>query len=172
LFTIFSTPNQALSGELVYGMDFRELAKSIVCNVIAVALSMTVSAVNGLLPHRPDWLERVEELASHFRAVSEGKTVPENEAGPAAEETEFAPPAMQDDFQRLLTAYNHLWQFTQNLRSDGLGLDDEFCERIESEWSVTTLLTYMRNADRALQDHATEAVEAAGHVMAPPGDPR
>ena len=47
-----------------------------------------------------------------------------------------------------LLAYNQLWQFVHDLRSEGLSLDEPFCERIEKEWSVIhAMLTYMRNAD-------------------------
>lgn len=68
---------------------------------------------------------------------------------------------------QLLLAYNQLWQFVHDLRSEGLSLDEPFCERIEKEWSVSTLLTYMRNADGALQDHAQKAMDsAAGYLGA------
>ena len=150
-------------------MDFRELAKGIVCNIIAVALSMTASAVNGLLPFRPDWTERVEELAAHFRSVAAGEHAELDADGfPGGAEAQISTgpiPVSEMTQQQLLQAYNHLWQFTQNLQSDGLGLDDQFCERVEAEWTVTTLLSYLRNADRALQDHASKAVESAGMIM-------
>lgn len=148
-------------------MDFRELAKGIVCNIIAVALSMTASAVQGLLPFRPDWGERVEELAMHFRDVASGGKVedPDDPSSATTGLPKFSGAVTETEQQKLLVAYNHLWQFTQNLKSDGLGLDDQFCERIEEEWTVTTLLSYLRNADRALQDHAAKAVESAGVIM-------
>jgi hypothetical protein len=154
-------------------MSLYDLAKQIVCSIIAVALSMTVAAVEGLLPHRPDWLERVEHLAIRLRAVASRSTATAGDASPgppgrddaaanAADEGE----ALQVDADRLLRAYNQLWQFVHNLRSEGLSLDESFCERVEREWSVTTLLTYMRNADKSLQDHAGKALETASDVLA------
>lgn len=153
-------------------MNIYELAKQIVCSVIAVALSMTVAAVESLLPHRPDWLERVEHLAIQLKAAAAGGRRPETgDVAPAAP----SPGAAQDDdsalttldTERLLHAYGELWQFVHALRSEGLSLDDSFCERVEREWSVATLLTYMRNADRSLQEHASKALEAAAFMFVP-----
>ena len=153
-------------------MSLYELAKQIVCSIIAVALSMTVAAVDGLLPHRPDWLERVEHLAIRLRAIASRSTAAAAETGsvqPQPDDVSANAPAEPEVFQvdtdRLLRAYNQLWQFVHNLRSEGLSLDENFCERVEREWSVTTLLTYMRNADKSLQDHAAKALETAGGVL-------
>lgn len=153
-------------------MSLYELAKQIVCSIIAVALSMTVAAVEGLLPHRPDWLERVEHLAIRLRAIAAGSAPA---AAPASsEEGEVRGPdpglaedagSLQIDTERLLRAYNQLWQFVHDLRSEGLSLDENFCERVEREWSVTTLLTYMRNADRSLQEHAGRTLEKAAALL-------
>lgn len=155
-------------------MSLYELAKQIVCSIIAVALSMTVAAVEGLLPHRPDWLERVEHLAIRLRAIASrpsAKTAKGAPVEPASDSDDVSPnapsepDALQVDTDRLLRAYNQLWQFVHNLRSEGLSLDENFCERVEREWSVTTLLTYMRNADKSLQDHAAKALETAADVL-------
>jgi hypothetical protein len=140
-------------------MNVIELAKRIVINIIAVALSMTVAAVESLLPHRPDWLERVDQLATELKSKSNGGPMLEGDAlGGGLDE--------QVDIERLLLAYNQLWEFIHDLRADGLCLDDQFCERIEREWSVTTLLTYLRNADNSLQDHATTAMDTAAMLIA------
>lgn len=153
-------------------MSLYDLAKQIVCSIIAVALSMTVAAVEGLLPHRPDWLERVEHLAIRLRAIASRSTATAAEAGPARPKPDDVtanaadePELLKVDTDRLLRAYNQLWQFVHNLRSEGLSLDENFCERVEREWSVTTLLTYMRNADKSLQDHASKALETAAEVL-------
>ena len=158
-------------------MAMYELAKQIVCKIIAVALSMTVAAVEGLLPHRPDWLERVENLAIQLRALAAKSA----EAAAAAEEeeaeespapglAEAAAPAPEAeslavDTERLMLAYDKLWHFVHDLRSDGLSLDDSFCARVEREWSVATLINFMRNADRSLQEHAAAALEAASAYL-------
>jgi len=44
-------------------MNLLDQAKHIVCSIIAVALAMSVATVEALLPSRPDWLERVNQLA-------------------------------------------------------------------------------------------------------------
>jgi len=151
-------------------MNLYELAKQIVCNIIAVALSMTVAAVESLLPHRPDWLERVEHLAMELRTVADGgreaADAAEGASAPAPEQAADAGSGL--DAERLLRAYGELWQFVHALRSEGLSLDESFCERVERDWSVTTLLTYMRNADRSLQEHASKALDAATLMFVPP----
>jgi hypothetical protein len=150
-------------------MPFLEMAKSIVCSIIAVALAMTVAAVEALLPSRPDWLERVNDLALQLRTVSEEPRRPAGRArstAPAAEEPTAGEERPGLDTERLLLAYNQLWQFVHGIRSDGLSLDDRFCERVEREWTVSTLLSYMRNADRSLQDKAGRTLETASTYLA------
>ena len=147
-------------------MDVYEAAKRMVCNIIAVALSMTVASVEAILPSTPQWLERVDQLAAQMQTIAhpEQKTTmrrrPQNTN--SDDDEEFVV-----NTDQLLLAYNRLWQFVHDLRSEGLSLDEPFCERIEKEWSVTTLLTYMRNADGAIQDHAQKAMDsAAGYLGA------
>lgn len=165
-------------------MTYLEIARSIVCGIIAVALSMTVAAVEGLLSHRPDWLERVENLANTLRAVGRdnaretagaARRAPSSSSPATAESgEEEALPSPDDlalgiDQNRLLLAYNELWEFVQDIRSDGLSLDDGFCERIEREWSVTTLLTYLRNADKSLQEHASRKLADTASLLSVEG---
>lgn len=148
-------------------MNLLDHAKTIVCNIIAVALAMSVAAVEALLPGRPDWLERVEALALQLRSISTGDE-PGTRAKPAARgpgETE-APGTPEMDSDRLLLAYNQLWQFAHAVRSEGLELDDNFCERVEREWTVAKLLSFMRSADRSLQDRAGTSLETASTFLA------
>jgi len=71
--------------------------------------------------------------------------------------------------ERLLKAYNRLWEFVHEIRSEGLLLDDKFCERVQREWTVKTLMSYMRSTDRALQDKASETLDTAAAYLAAPG---
>ena len=126
-------------------MNFVDTAKSIVCSVIAVALAMSVAAVEALLPSRPDWLERVNQLVVHLRVIASGEQQaeePVREAPKSPEaDSDSQPMAPAIDSERLLMAYNQLWQFVHSVRSDGLSLDDKFCERVEQEWTVATILS-------------------------------
>ncbi len=169
-------------------MGFVDAAKQIVCNIIAVALAMTVSAVQALLPGRPDWLERVNELALHLRtiyekdrkrqssapgadAISADTQAARDQAPQSVSDLQYEKEALLANTERLLKAYNRLWQFVHGVRADGLLLDDKFCERVEREWTVTTLMSYMRSADRSLQDKAGETLDdAAGYLAAPGSD--
>lgn len=145
-------------------MDVYDAAKRMVCNIIAVALSMTVASVEAMLPSTPQWLERVDQLAAQMQTIAhpEQKTTMRRRRQDDVSETEEEFVVNTD---QLLLAYNQLWQFVHDLRSEGLSLDEPFCERIEKEWSVTTLLTYMRNADGALQDHAQKAMDSAAGYL-------
>ena len=152
-------------------MNLLDQAKSIVCNVIAVALAMSVATVEALLPSRPDWLERINELSLQLRSLSQGdepdvKATPTaaNDPGDAGGTEASGIPEM--DPEQLLRAYNQLWQFAHAVRSDGLALDDIFCERVEREWTVTKLLSFMRSADRSLQDRAENSLESASTYLA------
>lgn len=151
-------------------MNLIEIAKNIICNVIAVALAMTVAAVEALLPSRPDWLERINQLVVQLRIIAGGKQPAEEPPRPVpasrAAEPEEPSKAPEIDPDRLLMAYNQLWQFVHGVRSDGLALDDKFCERVEKEWTVTTLMAYMRNADQSLQEKAGASMESASTFLA------
>jgi hypothetical protein len=163
-------------------MAFYDAAKRIVCNIIAVALAMTVSAVEALLPTRPEWLERVDELSMQLRVIDEkdrqqaNQALPSEAGAPVSDvtaetiaELQLEKATLSDSTERLLRAYNRLWQFVHAIRSDGLLLDDKFCDRVEREWSVTTLMSYVRSADRALQDKAGETLDSAATFLAAPG---
>ena len=151
-------------------MNLLDQAKQIVCSIIAVALAMSVAAVEALLPSRPDWLERINELALQlkYRDQGEGDGAPEEPAqAKPADTTEASKTAIPEmDPEQLLRAYNQLWQFAHAVRSDGLALDDKFCERVEKEWTVTKLLSYMRSADQSLQDRAGTTLESASTYLA------
>ena len=125
---------------------------------------MTVASVEAMLPSTPQWLERVDQLAAQMQTIAhpEQKTTMRRRRQDDVPETEEEFVVNTD---QLLLAYNQLWQFVHDLRSEGLSLDEPFCERIEKEWSVTTLLTYMRNADGALQDHAQKAMDSAAGYL-------
>ena len=153
-----------------------ELAKRLVCSIIAVALSTTVTIVEGLLPLNPQWLERVSHVAAQLRAIGKGRAgqgaEPDTE-GDDAESDPDSPPVHADevheDLQRILAAYQQLWDFVQGLKASGLALDDDFMEKVEREWSVSTLLSYLRTADKTLQDGAAEAQAAAARLLVPQG---
>ena len=148
-------------------MDFLATARQLVCNIIAAALSMTVAAVDALLSNRPDLMERVNELAMELRANAAGSSVRARQDGDELElaDAQETGDELDIDTDQLLLAYNQLWQFVHDLRSEGVSLDDKFCERIEREWSVTTLLAYFRNVDRSLQENAGKTLQiAASHL--------
>ncbi|MEE8334144.1 MAG: hypothetical protein V3R85_09870 [Alphaproteobacteria bacterium] len=147
-------------------MEFSQTARQLVCNIIAAALSMTVAAVDALLSSRPDLIERVDQLAIQLRENASPTKIRAPELG---EDTESDDPGeeVEIDADQLLLAYNQLWQFVHDLRSEGVSLDDDFCQRIESEWSVTTLLTYVRNVDKSLQDNAGKTLQSAATFLHP-----
>lgn len=147
-------------------MDFLETARQVVRNIIAAALSMTVAAVDALLSSRPDLIERIDQLAMQLRSTA---AEPKTRAANRGEETEPDDPGeeVEIDTDQLLLAYNQLWQFVHDLRSEGVSLDDNFCNRIECEWSVTTLLTYVRNIDKSSQDNAGKTLQSAAAHLRP-----
>lgn len=154
-------------------MNFYELAQKLVMSVIAVALNTTVAVAGRMLPHRPDWLERVDALAAQFRAVAAEAAERAREPDAARRETGAArsDSAAETDNgprpEQLLGAYNALWEFTQKVREQGLSLDEEFCTRVESEWTTSTLLGYLRALEVSLQNDAQTAQTAAHEYLAP-----
>ncbi len=149
--------------------DLYELAKQFVCMIIAATLSLTVSVVESMLPRRPEWVEKTALLAAQFKAISDGENTPRG-AGPEAPVGHAAsdiPPAanLPVDLQGLVDGYSKLLEFTQHVKIRGLMLDPEFCERVEREWSVKTLLSYMITAEKSLKEQAADAHDEAASLL-------
>ncbi len=159
-------------------MDFYALARRFVCSIIAASLSLTVAVVERMLPQRSEWLEKITLLEAQFRAIASGgaaqadtpadETVaPAASAASAASERRIAASDIPVDLQGLIDGYGSLLEFVQYVKVRGLMLDPEFCERVEREWSVKTLLSYMVSAEKSLKEQAAEAHDAAARHLMP-----
>ncbi|MEK9646855.1 MAG: hypothetical protein VW547_15060 [Alphaproteobacteria bacterium] len=58
-----------------------------------------------------------------------------------------------------------LLEFTQHVKFRGLMLDPEFCEKVEREWAVNTLLSYMLTAEKSLKKQASKAHDTAARMI-------
>lgn len=165
-------------------MDFYGLARQFVCSIIAATLSLTVSVVERMLPQRPEWLEKIALLEAQFRAIarkdrsaSAADRAPTRgaSAGPAAPDDGSGNPLSRPgedlpvDLQGLVDGYGKLLEFVQYVKIRGLMLDPEFCERVEREWTVRTLLSYMLSAEKSLKEQASEAHDAAAAYLSARG---
>lgn len=153
-------------------MDFYALARRFVCSIIAASLSLTVAVVEKMLPQRTEWLEKITLLEAQFRAIASGRPAeadaPADETvAPAAAERRVAESDIPVDLQGLIDGYGKLLEFVQYVKVRGLMLDPEFCERVEREWSVKTLLSYMVSAEKSLKEQAAEAHDAAARHLMP-----
>lgn len=153
--------------------DLYELAKQFVCMIIAATLSLTVSVVESMLSRRPEWLEKVALLETQMRALSKGDEGvgggAGGTAGPSREsgqtDTTGTAGDLPVDLQGLVDGYSKLLEFTQYVKIRGLMLDPEFCERVEREWTVKTLLSYMISAEKSLKEQASEAHDQAATLL-------
>ena len=153
-------------------MDFYALARRFVCSIIAASLSLTVGVVERMLPQRSEWLEKITLLEAQFRAIASGgaaqaDTPADETVVPAASERRVAASDIPVDLQGLIDGYGKLLEFVQYVKVRGLMLDPEFCERVEREWSVKTLLSYMVSAEKSLKEQAAEAHDAAARHLMP-----
>ena len=157
--------------------DLYELAKQFVCMIVAATLSLTVSAVESMLSRRPEWLEKIALLEAQFQAISDGNgetprsggaTVTGPEASGLPQSGDLAGD-LPVDLQGLVDGYSKLLEFTQYVKIRGLMLDPEFCERVEREWSVKTLLSYMISAEKSLKEQASEAHDEAASLLSARG---
>lgn len=157
---------------------YYESAKQFVVSVIAAALQATVAVIERMLPFRPDWLERIDILAAEFRAVEKRGSAPREPTPrrrrrrPTEVPTEVPAEApgeatADDDPVRVIAAYNELWRFVQQVKEQGLSMDDAFCERVRHDWSTTTLLGYVCAIETSLRDRATKAQSDAAGRLAP-----
>ena len=156
-------------------MDFYALARRFVCSIIAASLSLTVGVVERMLPQRSEWLEKITLLEAQFRAIASGGAAqadsPADEtvapAASAASDRRIATSDIPVDLQGLIDGYGSPLEFVQYVKVRGLMLDPEFCERVEREWSVKTLLSYMVSAEKSLKEQAAEAHDAAARHLMP-----
>lgn len=150
--------------------DLFELAKQFVCMIIASTLSLTVSVVESMLSRRPEWLEKVALLETQMRALSQGDDGVGSHPRTATSASEQPDPGVTTgdlpvDLQGLVDGYSKLLEFTQHVKIRGLMLDPEFCERVEREWTVKTLLSYMVSAEKSLKEQASEAHDQAAALL-------
>lgn len=153
--------------------DLYELAKQFVCMIVAATLSLTVSVVESMLPRRPEWLEKIALLEAQFRSISDGEAADTARPGAGGTRSAEQPQAtagqsstdLPVDLQGLVDGYSKLLEFTQYVKVRGLMLDPEFCERVEREWSVKTLLSYMISAEKSLKEQASEAHDEAAILL-------
>lgn len=150
--------------------DLYELAKQFVCMIIAATLSLTVSVVESMLSRRPEWMEKVALLEAQMRSLSNGDA-PQSAgtrgtAAPSGQpDTAATAGELPVDLQGLVDGYSKLLEFTQYVKIRGLMLDPEFCERVEREWTVKTLLSYMVSAEKSLKEQASEAHDQAAALL-------
>jgi hypothetical protein len=151
--------------------DLYALARQFVCMIIASTLSLTVTVVESMLPRRPEWLEKIALLEVQMRALSSGGRVADGRTPatpPSPPGSGDMPPtddALPTDFQGLVDGYSKLLEFTQYVKIRGLMLDPEFCERVEREWTVKTLLSYMISAEKSLKEQASEVHDQAAALV-------
>lgn len=152
------------------------LAKQFVCMIIASTLSLTVSVVEAMLPRRPEWLEKIALLEAQMTALATGSGISESHIRtapvpsvtqdlPHGDDTPVTDGIMPADLQGLVDGYSKLLEFTQYVKLRGLMLDPEFCEQVEREWTVKTLLSYMISAEKSLKEQASEAHEQAAALI-------
>jgi hypothetical protein len=151
--------------------NFYDLSRKFVCMIIAAALSVTVSVVDKMLSQRPEWAEKIALLEIQFRAISGEQ---EHRAAPSAGDAgtddnapmkDSAAGSLPADLHGLVDGYARLLEFTEHVKVRGLMLDPDFCERVEREWSVKTLLSYMVTAETSLKEQAEEAHKAAADLL-------
>ena len=108
-------------------------------------------------------------LETQMRALSAGDETVSRRTTPAPtgsdSDTTNGQEALTADFQGLVDGYSTLLEFTQYVKIRGLMLDPEFCERVEREWTVKTLLSYMISAEKSLKEQASEAHEQAAALL-------
>lgn len=128
---------------------------------------MFVATVEALLPGRPGWLRRLQNFSDDLQDATAERA---RESQPIAIEGNIGHASISTaadmDPDRLLLAYNQLWQFVHTIRSDGLALDQKFCDQVKQDWTVSSLLSHLQNVDRSLQVRAGQSLESASTYFA------
>ncbi len=139
-------------------MTFLEIARRWTIVILAETLRISASAVEAVLPFHPRWLAQIALLASQLRASADG-----NEEWSAAGDdlgTDGLP-----SMEALLASHTRLRQALSDIVARGLALDDKLLERMRSDWSQDSIVSYVTSAETTLRDGATTALEEAAEPL-------
>lgn len=137
-------------------MTVAEIARRWTIGVIAEVLGTSIGVIEALLPYRPAWAARIKMLESRLRAVAGSSDQMDPRSAPAAEAAE-----LPIDPVALLTSHAILHETLNDIKARGLSLDDGLVQRMTSDWSAESIVTYLQAADAQLRTSVAEALTRA-----------
>lgn len=139
-------------------MTFLEIARRWTIAILAETLRTSASAIEAVLPFQPRWLAQIALLASQLRAAADKDDSRTEEDG--APETVELP-----SIEVLLASHTCLRQGLSDIAARGLALDDDLLQRMKTDWSLDSVVSYLRSAENALRENAGRTLdEAAGSL--------
>ena len=148
-------------------MTFLEVARRWTIAILAETLRISASAVEAVLPFQPRWLAQIALLASQLSVAAA-----RNDAGDYDWSGEDDAPESADlpSVEALLASHTCLRQGLSDIVARGLSLDEDLLQRMQADWTLESVVSYLSSAEKNLRDSASgtldEAAESLGMARA------
>jgi hypothetical protein len=143
-------------------MSFLEIARRWVIVMLAETLRISASAVEKVLPFQPRWLAQVSLLAAQLRAAADGN---EDEAHEWDHETDDSKINGLPSIEALLASHTCLRQGLTDIVARGLALDDDLLQRMRTDWTMDSVVSYLSAAEKTLRDSASGTLDEAAKPL-------
>jgi len=139
-------------------MTFLEIARRWTILTLAETLKISASAIEAVLPFQPRWLAQIALLAAQLRAAAERDD--DWDEDDDASETANLPST-----EALLASHTCLRQGMSDIVARGLALDAELLQRMRTDWSLESVVSYLSSAEVNLRKAASQTLDAAAEPL-------
>jgi len=144
-------------------MTFLEIARRWTIVMLAETLRISASAVEAVLPFQPRWLAQISLLASQLRAAADGDDAGDYEW---SGEDDAAPESGElPSTEALLASHTCLRKGLSDIVARGLSLDEELLQRMRTDWTLDSVVSYLSSAEKTLRDSANGALDEAAKPL-------
>lgn len=145
---------------LTQSMDYIAIARRWIATVLAAVLGAAVDVIETILPSQPRWLAQIRALALQLRAAEQqGATA--NVARTTRGEGPAGPSEHATDLAALLESHTLLQRSLLDFEARGLGLDPVLLDRMASDWTPASIVSYLQSCEQQVRQRSTEALAVA-----------
>lgn len=139
-------------------MTFLEIAQRWTIVILAETLKISTSAVETVLPFQPRWLAQIALLASRLRAAAD-------RGDDWDEEDDASEIAKLPSTEALLASHTCLRQGMSDIVARGLALDEDLLQRMRTDWSLESVVSYLTSAETNLRKAASQTLDNAAEPL-------
>jgi hypothetical protein len=141
-------------------MTFLEIARRWTIVMLAETLRISVNAVETVLPFQPRWLAQIALLAAQLRAAADAGDEGHEDAAEGPAEIVELP-----NVETLLASHTCLRQGLSDIVARGLSLDADLLQRMRTDWSLDSVVSYLSSAEKNVRDSASRTLDEAAEGL-------